>query len=575
METSDDMEQRAKMLRAETETLLQSPDFIRSPVMSQLLRYLVEEAISNPNNPPKAYQVAVDGLGRTDDFDVQTDSYPRVQVGRLRKMLAAYYAARGTAERLRIPIGHYAVELQTGGITAEGKTGSATPIDDGLFLSLPAEKGLKRWLSHRPATYGLAALVFLGAVGLLWFLNSDRQDIFSTANASDYILPPKIYIERPQRAQMGPDKEKTNELELFFEDAFASSSQVRLAVADRPGGAFEETDGENAYLFKSELVAGQTGPRVKFSLTSLMQDENIWSSIVTLPDSPDDYPEKLGPLAGRIASIYGVISTDQRKHLPDDAMIGYACLLRFENYRSHREPDLLSVVESCIEKSLAADPLDSRILAAASFMAYLREEATGRKPDPKAGFQFARRAMVLGREDASANFALARSSFFNGNCARGKEFAEKAVELAPYEATVQAQTGAYLFGCNDPDATKYLRRAIALDPRGSIVAETALVLSLLEEGKNREALEFAEKIVPSSTGVGPYYDIAMAAVYASNSRNEESQTSWDRLVELYGKENDESAEQLLNRLIINPDLADRVFVLLSQTGVISDEQARK
>lgn len=58
-------EQRAKLLRSETRSLLQSPDFIRSPVMSQLLSYLVEEAITNPGNPPKAYQVAVDGLGRS------------------------------------------------------------------------------------------------------------------------------------------------------------------------------------------------------------------------------------------------------------------------------------------------------------------------------------------------------------------------------------------------------------------------------------------------------------------------------------------------------------------------------
>ncbi len=152
---------------------------------------------------------------------------------------------------------------------------------------------------------------------------------------------------------------------------------------------------------------------------------------------------------------------------------------------------------------------------------------------------------------------------------RGKEFAEKATQLDPYEATIQAQTGAYLFACADPDAVKYLRRAIALDPRGSIVAETALVLTLLAEGKDKEALEFAEKIVPSSTGVGPYYDIAMAMVYAKNGRIEDSRASWDRLVTAYGSEKDESQEQLLRRLITNPLLADRAFQLLVRTGVIT------
>ena len=95
------------------------------------------------------------------------------------------------------------------------------------------------------------------------------------------------------------------------------------------------------------------------------------------------------------------------------------------------------------------------------------------------------------------------------------------------------------------------------------------MLTLLAEGEDKQALEFAEKIVPSSTGVGPYYDIAMAMVYAKNGRIEDSRVSWNRLVAEYGTENDESHEQLIRRLITNPLLADRAFQLLLNTGVIS------
>ncbi len=560
------------MLRAEMEMLLQSPDFARSPVMSRLLTYLVEETIARPDKPPKAYQIAVDGLGRTEDFDVQTDSYPRVQVGRLRKMLAAHYAASSASGGLRIPVGHYAVELQADEDKANGQSGVTGTTDKPLSDEPSIGKRLDRWLSHRPKAIALVAVLLLIPIAVLGYLNIADEPASDIENPADYYaLPPKIYIEHHERTAAGVNDETATEIELFFEDAFASSSQVRLAVAERPADGGGNGTPENGYLFKSELVDGETGPKVNFSLTSLARNETIWSETTALPESPADYPEKLGPFAGRISSIYGVIAADQRKHLPDDALLGYGCLLRFESYRSNRDPELLPVVESCIEKSLAADHLDSGILAAASFVAFLRKEATGRDPDPEAGLEFARRAMVRGREDASANFALARSSFFNGSCSRGKEFAKKAVELAPYEATIQAQTGAYLFACNDPDANKYLRRAIALDPRGSIVAETALVLTLLQEGKDKEALEFAEKIVPSSTGVGPYYDIAMALVYAKNGKIAESRASWNRLLAAYGDENDENPEQLLSRLIINPGLAGRTFQLLSQTGVFEAE----
>lgn len=559
-------ERRAKLLRAETHTLLQSPDFIRSPVMSQLLSYLVEEAISNPGNPPKAYQVAVDGLGRDEDFDVQADSYPRVQVGRLRKMLGVYYNVHHSATRLHIPIGHYAVEIEMNdGGPGDGQNITGTIDPD---TPSPAEPVRDRWFNNRQTMLGLSAFLLIAAIGLIWLLNSANPIASDTAAASDHqTLPPKIYIaaSRPETGETG--SEKSAEIQQFFEDAFARSSQVRLAAAGGPDIA--SVKGQNAYLFESKIVTGPTGPEIKFLLTSLIQNETIWSATIAMPDSPADYPEKLGPISSRITSIYGLIATDQRKRLPDNAMIGYSCLLRFESYRANRDPDLLPVVESCIEKSLAADPFDSQILAAASFISFLRKEATGREPNPEEGLEYARRAMVRGRENASANFALARSSFFSGNCSRGKEFAEKAAALDPYETTIQAQTGAFLFACGDPDGTQYLRRAIALDPRGSLVAETALVLTLLAEGKDKQALEFAEKIVPSSTGVGPYYDVAMAMVYAKNGRIEDSRASWDRLVATYGSDKDESQEQLLRRLITNPLLAERAFQVLVRTGVIS------
>lgn len=562
-------ERRAELLRAETRMLLKSPDFIRSPVMSKLLSYLVEEAISNPGSPPKAYQVAVDGLGRSEDFDVQADSYPRVQVGRLRKMLAAHYAAHGSASRLHIPIGHYAVEIEVGEPTPSDGQNAAEPHDSNLDHSSVTRTGRRRWFTKRQATLGLVAFLLIIVIGLVWMLNEPGRDPSNIAASSDQTtLPPKIYIAVAQQESSAANSGTATEIRHFFEDAFARSAQIRLAVADGSDISIEK--GQNAYLFNSQLVTGATGPAINFSLTSLKQNETIWSTSIAMPGSAADYSEKLGPIAGRISGIYGVIATDQRKHLPEDAMIGYACLLRFESYRANRDPDLLPVVESCIEKSLAADPLDSPILAAASFLAFLREEASGRKPDPEAGLEYARRAMVRGREDASANFALARASFFNGNCSRGKEFAEKAAELDPYEANIQAQTGAFLFACADPDAKKYLNRANVLDPRGSILAETALVLTLLAEGKDKAALEAAEKIVPSSTGAGPYYDVAMAMVYAKNGRIEDSRASWDRLVATYGSDKVESDEQLIRRLIPNPLLAERAIQLLTGTNVIGD-----
>ena len=71
---------------AEVGAVSATPEFERAPVMRRLLGFLVRITLAGNGDELKAYSVAVDGLGRDADFDSQSDSYPRVQVGRLRKM---------------------------------------------------------------------------------------------------------------------------------------------------------------------------------------------------------------------------------------------------------------------------------------------------------------------------------------------------------------------------------------------------------------------------------------------------------------------------------------------------------
>jgi hypothetical protein len=97
----------------ELENLLGSPELKSAPVMRRLLTFLVAQTIAGNSRSIKAYTIAVEGLGRSEDFDPLSDSYPRVQVGRLRKILEAHYAHRKGASGpcLYIPRGHYEVRL--------------------------------------------------------------------------------------------------------------------------------------------------------------------------------------------------------------------------------------------------------------------------------------------------------------------------------------------------------------------------------------------------------------------------------------------------------------------------------
>jgi len=100
---------RTEVERAELQSVLASPLFVRSPTLAHLLSYLCEKKFAGESDRIKEYSVALEVFGRRDSFDQDTDSIVRVQANRLRKRLADYYAAEGSAHRLHItiPVGQY------------------------------------------------------------------------------------------------------------------------------------------------------------------------------------------------------------------------------------------------------------------------------------------------------------------------------------------------------------------------------------------------------------------------------------------------------------------------------------
>lgn len=100
--------------RAELQTVLRSPVFVRSPALSHLLSYLCEKTFAGETDQIKEYSVAVDVFDRQDSFDQDSDSIVRVEANRLRKRLSEYYARDGAAHPLHIfiPVGQYVPQFQ-------------------------------------------------------------------------------------------------------------------------------------------------------------------------------------------------------------------------------------------------------------------------------------------------------------------------------------------------------------------------------------------------------------------------------------------------------------------------------
>ncbi len=100
--------------RRELEMALQSRVFRQSEQLSRLLEYICEKALLGEAEQLTEYTIAVDVLGKQQGFREKRDSSVRVDVHRLRKRLAAFYAQEGSSHKLKIviPPGSYAPEFQ-------------------------------------------------------------------------------------------------------------------------------------------------------------------------------------------------------------------------------------------------------------------------------------------------------------------------------------------------------------------------------------------------------------------------------------------------------------------------------
>lgn len=155
--------------RAEIERLTQHPLIRGSEALCQLLRYLSDRSLNDPDTPVREHQIAADVFGRPSTFDPRTDSTVRVQTSRLRSKLTEYYATTGREDawQIEIPKGSYSVVFHA---QTKPEPPIVMPLQAAPVTPAPTitpEPVRRPWSS--PVTIALALLaVLLGSWGILY-----------------------------------------------------------------------------------------------------------------------------------------------------------------------------------------------------------------------------------------------------------------------------------------------------------------------------------------------------------------------------------------------------------------------
>jgi hypothetical protein len=179
---------------AALERALNSTEFQSAPQLRSFLKFVVQATLTRRRGKIKGYMIAVEALGRSEDFNPVIDPIVRVEAARLRRRLKKFYDGSGAADpvRISIPKGSYAPEFcrTFAGVCADNET------EDPTSLEMPGNR--HAFHTGSKSTPGqnrvLKITGFENRIG-----NSGRLHNFSISNEANKAGQSETSLRSPQR----------------------------------------------------------------------------------------------------------------------------------------------------------------------------------------------------------------------------------------------------------------------------------------------------------------------------------------------------------------------------------------
>jgi len=570
-----------RIIAEELERLLDSPMFVRSPVLSRLLQFLVEHRLRGGRSSPKAYAIATEALGRSEDFDPAVDSYPRVMVGRLRSLLDRYYADTPWVHRLRVPQGSYEVVVQyrsappaarsaeepaeAGDVkaaTASAGSGRLSPSGQGRS---PHDGGARfgRWI--------VAIVLVMLALFTLWTLRGGPDRLF----VGSPVAVPLLEVSAPAAGNLPESRALARALDGKLRDGLRRFDMIDLLSAKAPGSA---VTGNSDYRLDTSIVRTVEGTAdVTLVLNRVADQRAIWSQQLRLTHQETPEFTAIEPLIAQLAGDYGVIVRDQVQRQPDNFSPGYPCLAQFNRMRQMRNTANAKQVDTCLNSTLETSPRDPVALSALSLVRYgdwqpRRMTEAGRVALGEAR-GLAQRAYESSPNSSAGLFAMARANFYAGNCGGGNAMGDAATALNPFDADMAGFLGLFKLTCGQAlDGEALVRRSLALDSSYPGVPAVTLAFILSQRGEQDEARKILDQM-PSPSNMEPQYMMVRSIVLARQGHVAEGRAQWQRLLAYTRQPTDAAPEKVLSRFVITPVVIQRASAALRESGVISVKAA--
>jgi len=514
-------------IREELSRILASDAFSRSSRIKKFLQYVVDEALRGRADRIKAFTVARDVFGRDERFDPQRDTIVRVEAGRLRRRLAAFYAGPGKASKIRIdiPVGGYAPVFV--------RINNAAPTNSRL-------PGTAVWLTLALAVVALA----------MWysFLRPESPSpVSGTADAQNRPFIAVLPFESPSGSE-GDERIAAGLVESLITDLTKLSGLSVMAHASMIEFARNEVSIDElqrkygiSHVLRGSLWDDGERLRVNLHLIATGTMTTMWAEELVIE-----------------AAEFATVQKQLASHITDELNVEVSVSEQSDFLRQHSE----SVEALAFYRQawiLLIPPNDVTRIQTARRLFHRSGELDPEFAGAQAGEGFSHAITVLfvkpvdTEEELATALALAETAIekdpkfgmgygtkafahaLSGNAEEGLKSAEQAIRLSPGDAFVQFIYGMNLVISGRPgEALAPLQRALVLDPAEPRTPYlNVLGIAFCATGDFQKAVEKFDSNGRRGGPTGPHMEVFRAVALARTGNRPEAREIVGRLNESY------------------------------------------
>lgn len=437
--------------------VISSSTFASTPRLQQLLKYIAEEAIAGRAASLKAFAIAVDVFGRDETFDPANDTIVRVQAGRLREQLTAYYAGEGKDEPIEIslPKGTYVPEFAC-------RKSKPDPISavSAEAAKVPAPQQLANSASVRPHWLVIAAAV-LAALVIGWFGANRFRHAPPGTGADDQSLAGAAY----PIIEVAPFVNATGKTEYDFmqrglqRQIGVDLQRFRTIRVSLPAESQRVAKNARGFVVSGDIIAQGDGLLLGIKLTNRETGSTVMERHLSAASKVGDYFDILSSLSaevsGQVAGPAGLLAREEKLRIASRYETPvFRCIVLFDDMTRNKTVENFRRAHDCVSSVSKKYHSDGSLKAALAWMTLL--------------------------SSPESDYEHLKPLIENATCQAALEIAEDAVAADPGNARTHQYLGMILRMTGDlRAATDSLQRAYSLNPNNpDVVMDLAALLSL-------------------------------------------------------------------------------------------------